>query len=239
MQIQSESAIRHIASLTPMTAARTTSRPCGTVPTRWPPPSVMNSTSGSKRPDRGRRGTTHPPRLRSRDRPGHASPTTGRSSHRRADENRSRCGQHGRDGPAGIVREAGHHPRRERKAAMVSNLLVVLCGETEASPVINTGTLYADRTPKPMASPRPQILSSSSASHRTFGRNSRSGPPTIFAASTVRSSFSSERRSRSGGRRNERIPERSLIFPRRSRRNRNPRNSTRGSHRDGPARPEW
>jgi len=31
----------------------------------------------------------------------------------------------------------------ERKAAMVSNLLVVLCGESEAQPVINTGTLYA------------------------------------------------------------------------------------------------
>lgn len=31
----------------------------------------------------------------------------------------------------------------ERKAAMVSNLLVVLCGETEAQPVINTGTLYS------------------------------------------------------------------------------------------------
>ena len=30
----------------------------------------------------------------------------------------------------------------ERKAAMVSNLLVVLCGEAEAQPVINTGTLY-------------------------------------------------------------------------------------------------
>ncbi len=30
----------------------------------------------------------------------------------------------------------------ERKASMVSNLLVVLCGETEAHPVINTGTLY-------------------------------------------------------------------------------------------------
>ena len=30
----------------------------------------------------------------------------------------------------------------ERKAAMVSNLLVVLCGETEVSPVINAGTLY-------------------------------------------------------------------------------------------------
>jgi hypothetical protein len=31
----------------------------------------------------------------------------------------------------------------ERKAAMVSNLLVVLCGEAEAQPVINTGTLYS------------------------------------------------------------------------------------------------
>ncbi len=30
----------------------------------------------------------------------------------------------------------------ERKAAMVSNLLVVLCGERAASPVLNTGTLF-------------------------------------------------------------------------------------------------
>jgi regulator of protease activity HflC (stomatin/prohibitin superfamily) len=30
----------------------------------------------------------------------------------------------------------------ERKAAMVSNLLVVLCGSSDPSPVINTGTLY-------------------------------------------------------------------------------------------------
>jgi len=30
----------------------------------------------------------------------------------------------------------------ERKAAMVSNLLVVLCGEEAATPVVNTGTLY-------------------------------------------------------------------------------------------------
>ena len=30
----------------------------------------------------------------------------------------------------------------ERKAAMVSNLLVVLCGETQTQPVVNTGTLY-------------------------------------------------------------------------------------------------
>ncbi len=31
----------------------------------------------------------------------------------------------------------------ERKAAMVSNLLVVLCGDRDAQPVVNTGTLYA------------------------------------------------------------------------------------------------
>jgi hypothetical protein len=30
----------------------------------------------------------------------------------------------------------------ERKAAMVSNLLVVLCGDRAAQPVLNTGTLY-------------------------------------------------------------------------------------------------
>ena len=30
----------------------------------------------------------------------------------------------------------------ERRAAMVSNLLVVLCGETHAQPVLNTGTWY-------------------------------------------------------------------------------------------------
>ena len=30
----------------------------------------------------------------------------------------------------------------ERRAAMVSNLLVVLCGDRHTQPVINTGTLY-------------------------------------------------------------------------------------------------
>jgi len=30
----------------------------------------------------------------------------------------------------------------ERKAAMVSNLLVVLCGDRNVTPVVNTGTLY-------------------------------------------------------------------------------------------------
>ena len=34
------------------------------------------------------------------------------------------------------------HLDEERKAAMVSNLLVVLCGDRETQPVVNTGTLY-------------------------------------------------------------------------------------------------
>ncbi|HWY78199.1 MAG TPA: SPFH domain-containing protein [Verrucomicrobiae bacterium] len=34
------------------------------------------------------------------------------------------------------------HLDEERKAAMVSNLLVVLCSESEVHPVVNTGTLY-------------------------------------------------------------------------------------------------
>ena len=34
------------------------------------------------------------------------------------------------------------HLDEERKAAMVSNLLVVLCGDRSAQPVLNTGTLY-------------------------------------------------------------------------------------------------
>ncbi|HLT71681.1 MAG TPA: hypothetical protein VKZ75_03485, partial [Cyclobacteriaceae bacterium] len=30
----------------------------------------------------------------------------------------------------------------ERKAAMVSNLMVVLCGDKDATPVVNAGTLH-------------------------------------------------------------------------------------------------
>ena len=30
----------------------------------------------------------------------------------------------------------------ERKAAMVSNLLVVLCGNKDAQPIVNSGSIY-------------------------------------------------------------------------------------------------
>jgi hypothetical protein len=54
------------------------------------------------------------------------------------------------EGAVGMVQMALEHLKKEniidlddeRKAAMVSNLLVVLCGESNAQPVINAGTLY-------------------------------------------------------------------------------------------------
>lgn len=55
------------------------------------------------------------------------------------------------EGAVGMVHMAIQHLDRdgivdldaERKAAMVSNLLVVLCGEQAAQPIVNTGTLHA------------------------------------------------------------------------------------------------
>jgi hypothetical protein len=54
------------------------------------------------------------------------------------------------DGAVGMVEMALEHLNNnqivtldeERKAAMVSNLMVVLCGNHDAQPVVNTGTLY-------------------------------------------------------------------------------------------------
>jgi len=54
------------------------------------------------------------------------------------------------EGAVGMVEMALDHLEKsqqvdldnERKAAMVSNLLVVLCGDREAQPVVNTGTIY-------------------------------------------------------------------------------------------------
>ncbi len=42
-----------------------------------------------------------------------------------------------------LAEKAVVHLDDERKAAMVSNLMVVLCGENEVHPIINAGTLYA------------------------------------------------------------------------------------------------
>ena len=41
-----------------------------------------------------------------------------------------------------VLCEQGRVDGVERKAAMVSNLLVVLCGNRDAQPVVNSGSLY-------------------------------------------------------------------------------------------------
>jgi len=54
------------------------------------------------------------------------------------------------EGAVGMVQMALEHLKKdnivelddERKATMVSNLLIVLCGETSAQPVVNAGSLY-------------------------------------------------------------------------------------------------
>jgi uncharacterized tellurite resistance protein B-like protein len=43
----------------------------------------------------------------------------------------------------GLAERGLVHLDDERRAAMVSNLLVVLCSDHDAQPVVNTGTLYA------------------------------------------------------------------------------------------------
>jgi hypothetical protein len=54
------------------------------------------------------------------------------------------------EGAVSMVQMALEHLSREniveldeeRKAAMVSNLMVVLCGDKDATPVVNAGTLH-------------------------------------------------------------------------------------------------
>ena len=57
-------------------------------------------------------------------------------------EDRARRGVDGRDGAAELSAKQVVDLDDERKAAMVSNLMTVLCAECEVQPVINTGTLY-------------------------------------------------------------------------------------------------
>ncbi len=60
----------------------------------------------------------------------------------RTDPGRGR-GRHGRDGARACLSEKNVvELDDERRAAMVSNLMVVLCGERDTQPVVNAGSLY-------------------------------------------------------------------------------------------------
>ena len=85
----------------------------------------------------------------------------------------------------------------ERKAAMVSNLMVVLCGESEVHPVVNTGTLYLlapallwalREAPRKLGQWQNVNLSCSASSLRS-GPTWRPGRRTNCVASTDKSSI--------------------------------------------------
>ena len=93
--------------------------------------------------DHGRRMRLHPSRLRAGDRRCDASPPAGASGRRGAQDPGRGRGRDGRDGACDRCREKNVvELDDERRAAMVSNLMVVLCGERDTQPVVNTGTLY-------------------------------------------------------------------------------------------------
>ena len=90
-----------------------------------------------------RRMRLHPPRLCAGDRRGDAPPPAGAGGRRGAQDPGRRRGRNGRDGARNAQSEKNVvELDDERRAAMVSNLMVVLCGERDTQPVVNTGTLY-------------------------------------------------------------------------------------------------
>ena len=90
-----------------------------------------------------RRMRLHPPRLCPGDRRRDAPPPAGAGRGRGAQDAGRGRGRHGRDGAGDAVSEKNVvELDDERRAAMVSNLMVVLCGERDTQPVVNTGTLY-------------------------------------------------------------------------------------------------
>ena len=132
---------------------------------------------------RGDRGADQPPRLRAGDRRRDAAAPAGRRDHRGPPAHRRGRRRHGRDGARDAVASATSSTLdEERKAAMVSNLLVVLCGER------GHAAGHQHRDDLPVVTPWP------SASRSCFGSTGRSstpssaGPTTTCAASTGRSS---------------------------------------------------
>ena len=140
---QSETALRHMANGHPydnggrddvMSLRDHTDEIAGQLAPRSQP--------GSPGRRRHHRGQDHPAVLHARDRPGHAAAPAGRGSCRSPVPDRRRRCRHGPDGARPPLDENIVELDEERKAAMVSNLLVVLCGDRGTQPIVNAGSLY-------------------------------------------------------------------------------------------------
>jgi hypothetical protein len=91
---------------------------------------------------RDRRGAPDASGLCARDRRLDAEAPAGRSRAGRSPHDRGRRRRHGRERLEQLSERGVVTLDDDRAAAMVSNLLVVLCADREAQPVVNTGTLY-------------------------------------------------------------------------------------------------
>ena len=143
VHVQSESALRNLATAYPYDSHDRRSsfapwdhgRGCGRL-ARGDTRALDQSGCG------GDRVAHQPPRLCGGDCGGHASETAGVGDHRGLTKIV--------EGAVGMVEMALDRLSankvveldEERRATMVSNLLVVLCGERAAQPVLNAGTLY-------------------------------------------------------------------------------------------------
>ena len=144
VHVQSESALRNLATSYPYDVARRRAHVAARPHRRGrrAPEARDPGSAGEGRASRcsRRASATSPTRPRSPrrccsgSRPAPSSPPGSGSSRARSAWSRWRwrC----------CPRRASSQLDEERKAAMVSNLLVVLCGERGAQPIVNTGTIY-------------------------------------------------------------------------------------------------
>ena len=140
-----------------------------------------------------------------RDRPGDAAAAAGRCRRRRPRADRRRGGRHGREALARLERQDIVELDAERKAAMVSNLLVGAVRRTRHDPVVNTGRSTPDRVVRERGGGSRLLGEAQSASRCCSGSTLPSttrwpaGPRTTCAASTPRSSCCCAGRSRPPG----------------------------------------
>jgi hypothetical protein len=147
--IQTETAVRHIASSYPYD-----NRGSGELSLRENAAEITGQLS-AEIADRVRpagnsdhRVAPHPAVVCRGDRPGYAAATGGECRGWRAPADCGGCGRHGPACPPApfalqrLEEEGVVELDEERKAAMVSNLRVVLCSEQATQQVVNTGSLY-------------------------------------------------------------------------------------------------
>ena len=159
VSVQSESALRHVTTSHPYddtTGTGTSLRGSTDVVAAG---LARELASWSRSRSRDRRRSHLPPRIRPRDRAGDASSSAGQRRRRRPVPDRRGGRRHGRVGAQPITENGVVTLDEERTAAMVSNLMVVLCGDQPPSPTSTWARSIRERTtpgPAPDGPRRPR-----------------------------------------------------------------------------------